>query len=339
MGAKGRPAKRYSQAARLHDLIRLLESRGALSVAEMVEHTAVTRRTLYRDLAALEEAGYPLVKERCESGHSLYRFLTGFKKIPPIHFSLEELMTLRLCRSMLGSLEGTLFQEQLDGLLGRIHAVLPPRGAAHLERIAQAVSPRFLGTRDLSGYGERLALLQKALLYQYRCSLDYQPVGRSVQRYEFEPYTLLFYRDALYLAGYAPGRRDCRLFLLDRVLAVELTKERFEVPEDFSPAQLRGEAFGLVDEAPMDIRLRFAAPVAHLIRERRWHSRQSLQEGSGGSLLLGFRAGGMTEILAWLYSFLPHVEVLAPQELRIAYAEGLRRGLSLAENSDEGVRP
>ncbi len=141
MGTKGRPAKKYSQAARLHDLIRLLESRGGLCAEEMVEATGVTRRTLYRDLQSIGDAGYPLVRNRQEDGVVFYSFLTGFKNIPPITFSLEELMTLQLCRGQLSFLRNTVFLDQLDCVFERIHAGLPPRAVAHLERIAQAGTP------------------------------------------------------------------------------------------------------------------------------------------------------------------------------------------------------
>jgi proteasome accessory factor B len=77
----------------------------------------------------------------------------------------------------------------------------------------------------------------------------------------------------------------------------------------------------------MEIRVRFGSQIAHLIRERTWHPDQILEEEEGGSLLLCFSAGGEKEILSWLYSYLPHVEVLAPDALRSAFLEGLRGGI------------
>jgi len=53
---KGKPAKKYSQAARVHDLIRLIEARHGVTIAEMAEETGVDRRTIHRDLAAIHEA-------------------------------------------------------------------------------------------------------------------------------------------------------------------------------------------------------------------------------------------------------------------------------------------
>lgn len=331
-----KPAKKYSQAARLHDVIRLLEARYGCSVDELAEECQVNRRTIYRDLQAVAEAGYPLVRDQGEDGRSLYRFITRFKQVPPITFSLEELMTLYFCRGQLAFLRGTPFQEDLDAIFGRIRSSLPPRSVAHLERLAEAAAPRFQGLRDYAGKGEVLRGLRQALLYQYRCVIHYAPARRQVESYDFDPYTLLFYKDALYLGGFAHNRQALRLFLVDRIQVVEVGRERFEVPEDFSPGQLTGNAFGLIDAAPLPVRVRFGPEVAHLIRERRWHPTQQLHEEADGALTLAFAAGGEKELLAWLYSYLPHVQVLAPSELAAAFYSGLQQGLSGRPGGLEG---
>ena len=82
---KGRPARKYSQAGRVHDIIRLIEARHGISVVELIEETGVARRTIQRDLNAIHEAGYPLTSE-WQDGVKLYRFLTRFKDVPPIAY-------------------------------------------------------------------------------------------------------------------------------------------------------------------------------------------------------------------------------------------------------------
>jgi proteasome accessory factor B len=78
----------------------------------------------------------------------------------------------------------------------------------------------------------------------------------------------------------------------------------------------------------MTIRVRFAAEVAHLIGERIWHPSQHSEVHADGTVILSLQAGGRTEILAWLYGFVPHVEVLEPRELRRAFVDGLRAALT-----------
>ena len=327
MNKPGKPPKKYSQAARLHDVIRILEARYGATVEELAEECQVTRRTVFRDLGAIGAAGFPLVREREPDGRILYRFITGFKQVPPVTFSLEELMTLYLCRGQLAFLRGTPFHEDLESVFGRIRSSLPPRSVAHLERIAEAAAPRFQGIRNYSGKGDILRQLREALIFQYRCNILYAPARREAEEYLFDPYTLLFFKDSLYLGGFAHNRNALRLFLVDRLQQVDVSRDRFEVPSDFQVTDLTGSAFGLIDEEPMSIRLRFSAEIAHLIRERTWHPTQTLKENPDGTLVLSFEAGGEREILSWLYSYLPHVTVLSPDSLKNAFREGLLNAL------------
>ncbi len=325
----GKPAKKYSQAARLHDVIRLLEARYGMTVSELADECQIDRRTVYRDLDALRSAGYPLVAERSEDGNMLYRFMAGFSRLRPITFSLEELMTLYLCRGQLAFLQGTPFADDLVALFGRIRSSLPPRSVAHLERIGETVAPKFQGGRDYTEQKGMLVDLRRALLFQNRCSLRYAPARRPAEDYLVDPYTLLFHGNSLYLGGFAHNRGSLRLFLVDRIESVQVLSDRFEIPVEYSAADLTGSAFALVDGPLLEVRVRFGSEVAHLVRGRHWHPTQSLTEESDGRLLLEFSAAGEREILGWLFSFLPHVEILAPPSLRRACADALASATAL----------
>ncbi|SEA06755.1 HTH domain-containing protein [Desulfuromusa kysingii] len=328
----GRAPKKYSQASRLHDLIRILESRYGATVDELVEECQVTRRTIYRDLQAIVDAGYPLVNERQDDGHVLYSFISGFSKLPPITFSLEELMTLYLCRGQLAFLRGTPFQDDLEAIFARIRSSIPPRSVAHLERLAEASSPRFLGFKDYSQQHQLLQDLRQALLLQKRCLISYRPAKREQSSYLIDPYTLLFFKNGLYIGGYAHNRRALRLFAVERITKVELQAERFEVPEDYRVEQLTGTAFGLIaEDDPQQLELLFDKEISHLVRERIWHPDQLIEEQDDGSLIIRFSASGDKEILAWLFSFVPFVRVISPQSLREKFVAGLQKGLEFQQ--------
>lgn len=329
MTGKGRPPRKYSQAGRVHDVIRLIEARHGISIAELAEETGVNKRTIHRDLVAIQEAGYPLISD-WQDGEKVYRFLTRFKDVPPISFTLQELMTLSLLRSQLDLLQGTPFLDDMQSLFRKVNSVLPPRLAAHMERIADVSLPLLQGKRDYSRCAQSLQSIRHALLYQQRVVISYLAPNRSeAMEYLVEPYTLLFQKGGIYLLGYACQRQALRTFAVERICSVTPTPDRFEIPEGFHPGAALGGAFGIVAESPMDVVIRFSAGIAHAIRDRVWHASQRIAEQPDGSLLLSFHAGGKMEILSWLLSYGAHAEVLEPRDLREELVGMLRETVGL----------
>lgn len=314
-GKSGKPAGHYTQAARLHNVIRLIESRHGITLDELVEETGVDRRTVHRDLAAVQEAGYPLTAD-WQGGKKVYRFLTRTRQIPPIVFTLEELVSLHLLRSLSSLLPAQPFGAEIEALFTKIHAALPPRSAAHLERIGRVALPRFEGLRDYSASAALLSELRRALLYQYRIRIAYARSGKQAVAYELDPYSLVLAKGGLYLLGFAHNRNAIRLFAVERIAELAVTRQRFEIPEGFEPEACFSDAFGLVSDQPMPLKVRFDREVAQTVRERIWRPGQRVSELPDGELLLEFEAAGSLEILAWVLSYGRHAELLEPPELR-----------------------
>jgi len=324
MNKPGKPSKKYSQAARLHDTIRLIESRHGISIDELAEGSGVNRRTIHRDLQAISEAGYPLTAE-WSGDRKLYRFITGFKNVPPIGFSLQELLTLYFLRSHLETLQGTPFQDDLENIFRKINSALPPRYAAHLERLSRISLPIMLGVRDYSKAAALLTELRKALLFQQQVKLHYKtPSRKKAELYSVDPYSFIFYKGGLYLQGYAHNRQSIRTFAVERITEINILAERFEIPLEYLPEKQFSAAFGIVSEATLPVRLRFSATVAHSIVDRIWHPTQKIKKLRSGAVELSFTAGGRMEIISWVLSYGCHVELLEPAELRREIAEKAR---------------
>ncbi len=300
----------------MHDIIRLIEARYGVTVDELAEETGVDRRTVYRDLNVINEAGYPLVSEWL-NGRKVYRFLTRFKDVPPISFTLQELMTLSFLRSQLDFLKGTPFQEDMESVSRKINSVLPPRYAAHMERIAGVSTPLLQGRRDYEKASETLKIVREALLYQYSLSLEYKTGGNGREaKYSIDPYTLVSYKGGLYLLGFAHNRQALRTFAVERISGVEMSRDRFEIPEGFNPAEHFRSAFGIVEEEAIPIRMKFSPRVAHAVQDRVWHPSQKVDKKDDGSVIITCEAGGLMEIVSWVLSYGDNVEVLEPGELR-----------------------
>jgi hypothetical protein len=77
----------------------------------------------------------------------------------------------------------------------------------------------------------------------------------------------------------------------------------------------------------------FCRHVATYIKEREWHPSQQLREEDDGRLEMRIETSGRKELIRWILSWTPDVEVLAPEELKTRIAEKLRQGLETAVSS------
>ena len=130
---------RNDQAVRLLVILKHLEaSRLGLTLEQLRDLLAPgsTRhpRTLRRDLAALEEAGYPLVTDRV-NGRTTWRLMEGVRNAPGLRFSPTELMALTFTRRLITPLEGTELHTSLQSALGKAAAALPPHGVALVQQL------------------------------------------------------------------------------------------------------------------------------------------------------------------------------------------------------------
>ena len=132
--------KNYSQAARVQGILRTLGARKGITIAELAEEFGVTKRTLYRDLKALEEAGYPLISEIVE-GTTYWKLEPSFKSVPAVTFTLDELMALYFSRKLFMSPGRSPFRAALESAFKKIESSLPAKHIARLEKIEEMLTP------------------------------------------------------------------------------------------------------------------------------------------------------------------------------------------------------
>jgi predicted DNA-binding transcriptional regulator YafY len=91
---------------------------------------------------------------------------------------------------------------------------------------------------------------------------------------------------------------------------------RFEIASDYDPEKHFNSAFGIVNDKPMHVRVRFSHKIAHTVQERCWMPGQTISTDSDGRVVIEFDAAGEMELVSWILSYGAHAEVLEPAELR-----------------------
>ena len=307
----GRRPKAYSQAERLARMIRALSSR-SMSIGDLSGEFGVSRRQIYRDIDRIQEEGHPL-EQSDGGGEKSWQLPLGYKGLPPITVTPYELMALHLAKAHVAYLAGTPFVENLDSLIAKVQAGLPHKVANHLARINDVFVPRPGPLRDYSHHGDVLAQLEKALLLQRTVTLHHiRPDYEEPAEHRVDPYRVVFHQFGVYVLGFSHRAQALRLFAVERIVAVDVSDQSFEITTDLNLDTSYERLFGLIDEPAQLVRIRFSAEVAYLIKERRWHPSQKNAAQKDGSIVVTFSTGGMEELTSWVLSWGQDARVLEP---------------------------
>lgn len=309
------------KAARLRRLEnRLYNLPNGCKVVDLAREFGVNRRTIYRDLAALEATGVPVWEHEGRFGIDRDAYLST------IRLNLNEAVALYFAARLLAH-HSDEHNPHVASALDKLAAGIPAGTiASHIARVAELVRERPLRAR----YVATLEVLTRAWADRRMVRLHYRAPHRPPTEREVAPYLIEVSRSdpAAYVIGYDRLRQALRTFKIERIEDAELLDERFELPADFDPYGLLASAWGVMDESAAEVLLRFSAAAAPRVRESYWHRSQRLIEHPDGGCELHLTVGGIREILPWVLSWGGNVEVVAPAELRAVVAEQAARMLA-----------
>lgn len=294
----------------------LINSRLGKSAAELAEEIECHPRTVYRDLEALQVAGFPIYNEKVD-GKGLWSLLDTVKHQIPIPFSLTELMALYFGSDMLKVFKDTVFYDSLESLFKKIKTTLPPESIKYLNTVEQTLH---LGLKPFKEYGkfrEIINRVNEAAIKKTSIEIVYYTMSRKKESHrKVDPYRIWFFNGTFYLIGFCHKRKEVRIFALDRIKMLHQTKEEFQVKEGFDFEDFVGLSFGVFQGEPAKVKVWFAPDVAGYIKEKIWHESQQIKEEKDGSVILEAEVAGTDEIKFWIMSWGSQALVLEPGSLR-----------------------
>jgi len=134
------------------------------------------------------------------------------------------------------------------------------------------------------------------------------------------PYGIL-YGGRGWLVAHVDGLPEMRLWRLDRIVSVDLVDRGFKRQEDFDLVAYAAQSFGVFQEEPINVVLRFASEAADDAAGWVFHPSQSVEHEVDGSLIVCFRAGGVQEMCWHLFTWGKVVSIVAPASLQETMAE------------------
>jgi len=306
---------------RLLAIVLELQGKGRQRAEDLAATFETSKRTIYRDIQALGEAGVPLVSVPGQG----YSLMKGYF-LPPLSFSTDEATMLLLGSDYMAQNFDAQYRGAAQSASRKIEGVLPEKLREEVHYLQNSIRFITAGTVENKAETEMLRQLRRAIIeritVRFRYHTRYAASGHSEQHTrEANPYGLIHSLNAWHLVAYCHLRHDIRNFRLDRVERLELLPQTFQRPNDFKMQENRR-----VEQNDIVVRARFDKEVARWVRESRSYYTIAEEEDAAG-LLVTLKVRQENEILQWLLSWGQHVQVLEPASLRQSIAREAREML------------
>jgi predicted DNA-binding transcriptional regulator YafY len=298
---------------RLLAIVLELQARGRQRAEDLAATFETSKRTIYRDIQALGEAGVPLISVPGRG----YALMKGYF-LPPLSFNSEEATMLLLGSGMMAQSFDAQYRLAAQSASRKIAGVLPEQLRAEVEYLQTAI--RFIASNLPEESQEKLSQLRRAIIDRVTVRFVYhtrhRPRGEDEPRMrEADPYALVCIRNVWYLSAYCHLRQAMRHFRFDRMEQLEVLSRTFQrLPGVSLEPRQRDEPGGLL------ARVLFDHEVARWVREAPSFHTVCEEETSEG-LLVTLKIRQESEILQWLLSWGRHVRVLEPEALCQRHAE------------------
>ena len=287
---------------RLFAILISLQKQKRIRSQDLAAKFEVSKRTIYRDMLALNESGVPIVSLPGEG----YELLEGYY-LPPLNFSDNEAVALILGTQLLKQQAAGSVTIGAQLALDKIAAALPKGVRARVESLTNIIS--FFAVQDRFNLDDpHLLTLQRAIQDQRIVHLRYHGLERDTTTERVvEPYRLFYAEGIWYMEGYCRLRRDMRTFRISRVEKLAPGTTIF-VKRVYERKRPNGQIV---------VHVRFAEKILRWVRERQHYTFQEEQPPAHrGSVIMTYQVQRIAEIMPWALSWGAGAEVLAPQELR-----------------------
>lgn len=175
---------------------------------------------------------------------------------------------------------------------------------------------------------EFLQTLIRAIRTGRQVLLGYQRFGADSYEKQVAPYALKLFHQRWYLLAFTG--RHYATYSLDRMTAVSMTKETFDIPPDFSAQQYFAEYFGvLTDDTPLArVVVRAYGRTPDYLRTLPLHQSQREFTATADYTDFAYDIRPTADFVSALMTHASGIEVLEPSELRAKMRENIKEMLN-----------
>jgi len=213
----------YSETNRLSRLTAILiqlQTKRIVTASELANKFNISKRTIYRDIKALEQSGVPVLTEEGKG----YTLMDGYK-IPPVMFTEKQANALILAEQLVLNSKDASFVKDYSEAIDKIKSILKyttkDKANILLERT------RYDENINRERNSNNLSDLQSALTNYNLVKIEYINKENSPSIRLIEPFAILN-SENWYLVAFCRLRNEFRFFRPDRIQKIEILTENFE---------------------------------------------------------------------------------------------------------------
>jgi predicted DNA-binding transcriptional regulator YafY len=304
---QAKPAGISEKVIRLLDIYTLIAHQQFPSVSSLMERFRVSKRSVFRYLEIIGLID-PIEFDHERNG---YKFTHG-DRIKKLTLNDSELLVLLAAGEAVAHL-GEPLADNFKRLAEKVAVTTKAPGKKEKPPIIVKI-PEAIASQKLKGYFNVLstcATERRCVEMTYLARNAPKPSKRMV-----DPYGLVYYDGVWILIGYCHVKKAIRSFALDRIIDVTERFRYFNLPEDFDLEEYLSPSWGIYDDEEVTVKVRFRPNVCDYIMRKVWHPSEQKESLPDGGCVCTYTVAGTDEIKKWIYSWLPHVEVLEPSWFR-----------------------
>lgn len=265
-------AKNSGQKLKMLYIIRILEEytdeNHPITTKELIEKLALydveaERKSIYDDIARLQDYGYDIIKKENRNGGGYYLGSRDF-----------ELVELKL---LVDAVQSSRFvtEKKSRELIGKLEKLVNKHDAKELHR--QVYVAGRVKTDNESIYYQ-VDAIQKAIAENKQIEFVYlewnakkELVPRRDEKYLVSPWILMWQEEKYYLVAYDHNSQSMRHYRVDKLKDVEVLEEKRigqAIYERLNPADYVNKAFGMYGAKEEDVILTFPERLIGVIIDR-----------------------------------------------------------------------
>jgi len=290
---------------------------------------------VYKDREFLLRLGAPIAYNRERKG---WYYTDSSFSLPGTIVTEGELLAFFLSVEIAKRHLGTHLEQALAAAAQKIASTL--KGKVRVELGALSKYCTFEQTPTSLASEDTLLKLYRAIEQTRQVEIQYLSASKGeLTDRAVDPYHLCNREGNWYLIAQDHLRGGIRTFHLDRIRAMTVLPGGFSMPPGFHPEEWIRDGFQAEHgETVQEVVIWFDALQARWMRERLIHETQQIEEGDDGTLTMRFRTSGLGAVKRWVMQYGSHAEVLAPNELRAAVLDEMRKAVGRYEQPGDRER-